>query len=42
MLREELHVAVPTAFFKDESLNAQGTIDHIRYLYDKGIKSVLV
>lgn len=42
MLREELHVAVPTAFLKDESLNVQGTIDHIRYLYDKGIKSVLV
>ncbi|OMC85820.1 dihydrodipicolinate synthase family protein [Viridibacillus sp. FSL H7-0596] len=37
-----LHIAVPTAFFKDESLNVQGTIDHIKYLYNKGIKSVLV
>ncbi|MBS4201716.1 dihydrodipicolinate synthase family protein [Bacillus sp. FJAT-49732] len=42
MLIEPLHIAVPTAFFKDESLNVQGTIDHIKYLYSQGIKSVLV
>lgn len=42
MLKESFHIAVPTAFIKDESLNIQGTIDHIKYLYSKGIKSVLV
>lgn len=26
MLREELYVAVPTAFLKDESLNVQGIV----------------
>lgn len=42
MLQETFHVAVPTGFFKDESLNIQGTIEHIRYLYNQGVKSVLV
>lgn len=42
MLKESFHIAVPTAFLKDESLNIKGTIDHIKYLYNKGIKSVLV
>lgn len=42
MLKEPFHIAVPTAFFEDESINIQGTIDHIRYLYKQGVKSVLV
>lgn len=42
MLKETVHIAVPTAFFEDESLNIQGTINHIRDLYKQGVKSVLV
>lgn len=42
MLKETFHIAVPTAFFEDESLNIQGTIAHIKDLYKQGIKSVLV
>ncbi|MFD2627608.1 dihydrodipicolinate synthase family protein [Oceanobacillus kapialis] len=42
MLTEKVHIAVPTAFFEDESLNVQGTISHIRNLYKQGVKSVLV
>ncbi|WP_373893057.1 dihydrodipicolinate synthase family protein [Virgibacillus sp. CBA3643] len=42
MLTENVHIAVPTAFFEDESLNRQGTISHIRDLYQQGVKSVLV
>ncbi|MCM3595630.1 dihydrodipicolinate synthase family protein [Metabacillus idriensis] len=42
MLKETFHIAVPTAFFEDESVNIQGTIDHIRDLYKQGVKSVLV
>lgn len=33
MLAEKVHIAVPTAFDVDESLNVQGTISHIRNLY---------
>src|SRR5699024_1075479 len=42
MLRENIHIAVPTAFFEDETLNTQGTISHIRNLYTQGVKSVLI
>ncbi|PTL38386.1 dihydrodipicolinate synthase family protein [Alkalicoccus saliphilus] len=42
MLKEKVHIAVPTAFFEDESLNVHGTIDHIKNLHHQGIKSVLV
>lgn len=42
MLKETIHIAVPTAFFADESLHVQGTIDHIKNLYKQGVKSVLV
>src|SRR5690625_2301482 len=42
MLTEKIHIAVPTAFFEDESLNIQGTISHISNLYKQGVKSVLV
>lgn len=42
MLTEKVHIAVPTAFYENESLNVQGTISHIRDLYQQGVKSVLV
>ncbi|MBS4207290.1 dihydrodipicolinate synthase family protein [Bacillus sp. FJAT-50079] len=42
MLTEKVHIAVPTAFFEDETLNIQGTISHISDLYKQGVKSVLV
>jgi len=42
MLNEIVHIAVPTAFFKDETLHVQATIDHINDLYKEGVKSVLV
>ncbi|QOR68062.1 dihydrodipicolinate synthase family protein [Cytobacillus suaedae] len=42
MLKEAFHIAVPTAFFEDESINIEGTIAHINYLYKQGVKSVLV
>jgi len=42
LLKEAFHIAVPTAFFPDESLNIDGTIEHIRYLINQGVKSVLV
>lgn len=42
MLTEKVHIAVPTAFFEDETLHIQGTINHIKNLYKQGVKSVLV
>lgn len=42
MLTEKIHIAVPTAFYEDESLHVQGTISHIKNLYKQGVKSVLV
>lgn len=42
MLKEQFHIAIPTAFLEDESLDLDGTINHIRNLYKQGIKSVLV
>jgi len=42
MLKEKVHIAVPTAFYDDETLDIDGTITHIRELYKKGVKSVLV
>lgn len=42
MLKEAYHIAVPTAFFEDESLNFEATIAHIKHLYKKGVKSVFV
>ncbi len=35
MLTEKVHIAVPTAFYEDESLNVQGTISHIRNYINK-------
>src|SRR5690625_6848615 len=42
MLTEDIHIAVPTAFFEDEYLNVQRTISHISNLYKQGVESVLV
>lgn len=42
MLKEKMHVAVPTAFGLHEVLEMPKTINHIKLLYDKGVKSVLV
>lgn len=42
MLKEKMHVAVPTAFDEDESLNIGKTIKHIKSLYSRGIHSVLI
>jgi len=37
-----MHVAVPTAFDKDEKLNIDKTIGHIQELYSQGIRSVFI
>ncbi|MFB1098091.1 dihydrodipicolinate synthase family protein [Terribacillus sp. JSM ZJ617] len=42
MLNEIFHIAVPTAFYDDETLNVEGTIHHIENLYQKGVRSVFV
>lgn len=42
VLREKFHIAVPTAFHQDESLNIESTIAHIKRLQNEGITSVLV
>ncbi|ALS03148.1 dihydrodipicolinate synthase family protein [Enterococcus silesiacus] len=41
-LINDYHIAVPTAFYSDEALNIQDTINHILYLQDLGVRSVLV
>lgn len=41
-LESPYHIAVPTAFFEDERLNVEATINHIVYLQNQGINSVLV
>lgn len=41
-LKIPYHVAVPTAFHDDEELNVKATLDHIVYLQNIGIRSVLV
>ncbi len=42
MLKEKFHIAVPTAFNEDESLNVNLTLAHIEKLYKNSIKSVMV
>lgn len=42
VLSESFHVAVPTAFHQDESLNVKSTLRHITSLYKQGVRSVLV
>ncbi len=41
-LNNNYHVAVPTAFNSDESLNVEATFQHILNLYEKGIRSILI
>ncbi|WP_086313986.1 4-hydroxy-tetrahydrodipicolinate synthase [Enterococcus sp. 7F3_DIV0205] len=41
-LVNDYHIAVPTAFYNDETLNINDTIEHILYLQNIGIGSVLV
>ncbi|MGX7264499.1 dihydrodipicolinate synthase family protein [Enterococcus crotali] len=41
-LINEYHIAVPTAFYNDETLNIQDTLGHILYLQGVGVRSVLV
>ncbi len=41
-LKNNYHIAVPTAFFPDEELNTEATIDHMLYLQTQGVRSVLV
>lgn len=36
------HVAVPTAFYQNEELNVSATMEHILYLQQQGVNSVLV
>lgn len=42
MITERFHIAVPTAFNEDESLNINLTLTHIENLYKNSIKSVMV
>ncbi|MDO4997306.1 MAG: dihydrodipicolinate synthase family protein [Neisseria sp.] len=37
-----VHIAVPTAFYDDETLNADGTLAHIRHLIARGAKSLML
>lgn len=41
-LVNEYHIVVPTAFYDNEDLNTEATLQHIRNLYDQGVKSVMV
>lgn len=42
MLKAVMHIAVPTAFNRDESLNVEATLAHIHDLRRQGAQSVLV
>ncbi|AIC96030.1 dihydrodipicolinate synthase family protein [Shouchella lehensis] len=42
MLREDVHVAVPTAFYEDETLYIEATMTHINHLAKNDIQSVLL
>lgn len=42
MLKENMHIAVPTSFNNDESLNTKNTINHIKKIHEKGVNSVLI
>lgn len=41
-LMNDYHIAVPTAFYDNEDLNTDATLQHVRNLYDQGVKSVMV
>ncbi len=42
MINAKVHVAVPTAFYADESLNISATLAHAQYLLDHQIESVML
>lgn len=42
ILAYNYHVAVPTSFYEDESLNIEATFEHIKFLSTQNIKSVLI
>lgn len=39
---QNFHIAVPTAFHSDLSLDCETTIAHIRHLYQQGVRAMLV
>lgn len=41
-LTNDFHIAVPTAFYENEDLNTEATLQHIMHLYDQGVKSVMI
>lgn len=41
-LSNDFHIAVPTAFYDNEDLNTDATLQHIMQLYGQGVKSVMV
>ncbi len=38
----DFHIAVPTAFYENEDVNTEATLQHIMHLYGQGVKSVMV
>ena len=41
-LVNDFHIAVPTAFYDNEDLNTETTLQHVMHLYGQGVKSDLV
>jgi 4-hydroxy-tetrahydrodipicolinate synthase len=41
-LVNDYHIAVPTAFYDNEDLNTDATLQHVMHLYNQGVKSVMV
>ena len=41
-LVNDFHIAVPTAFYDNEDLNTDATLQHVMHLYDQGVKSVMI
>jgi 4-hydroxy-tetrahydrodipicolinate synthase len=41
-LVNDFHIAVPTAFYDNEDLNTDATIQHVLNLYSQGVRSVLI
>jgi 4-hydroxy-tetrahydrodipicolinate synthase len=41
-LVNDYHIAVPTAFYDNEDLNTDATLQHVMHLYDQGAKSVMI
>ncbi|HEX5350568.1 MAG TPA: dihydrodipicolinate synthase family protein, partial [Trichococcus sp.] len=41
-LVNDFHIAVPTAFYENEDLNTEASLEHVMHLYEQGVKSVLI